>query len=317
MASDSALSPPPVGAVDPEVFASRISGIVPGVSISKIRKAQFSGEAVAVILPELRLVRFSVRNFEVTAPAGRSYLSVSFPLLNGFNTIDRGTKHGHDAMNGHVLTPDSRFHLLTEKTTCLVANIDISLVNSVAASLSGDHGDAGLRFDDRMPLMDSRAAAFWREATRLWCDARRDPSLAQSTIAVREREGILIEQLLTFLRVLDGQRAARSDEANLRHTEDWIVAHLDEPITRANLCAVSGMNLRTLTRAFRRRHGQSPMAFVRERRLDEVRRRLLGAIRAETSVSDIALDHGFCHLGRFSADYRRAFGELPSETLRH
>ena len=62
---------------------------------------------------------------------------------------------------------------------------------------------------------------------------------------------------------------------------------------------------------------QHPMAFVRERRLDEVRRRLLAGGREQTSVSNAALDFGFCHLGRFSADYRRAFGELPSETLRH
>lgn len=242
---------------------------------------------------------------------------MSVPLISGFHTIDRGTKHGHDAMDAHVLTPDRRFHLVTEKTTCFVANIDNSLLNSVAASLSGDHCDAGLRFDDRMSLMDSRALAFCREAMRLWCDVRRNSSSVQSAMAVREREGVLIEQLLTALHALDAGRAARSDDANLRRAEDWIVAHLGEPITRADLCAVSGMNVRTLTRAFRRRHAQSPMAFVRERRLDEVRRRLLAGDREKTSVSNVALDHGFAHLGRFSADYRKAFGELPSETIRH
>jgi hypothetical protein len=35
------------------------------------------------------------------------------------------------------------------------------------------------------------------------------------------------------------------------------------------------------------------------------------------AISDVALCCGFSHLGRFATDYRKAFGELPSDTLRH
>jgi AraC family ethanolamine operon transcriptional activator len=52
-------------------------------------------------------------------------------------------------------------------------------------------------------------------------------------------------------------------------------------------------------------------------------RRLQGA-RAEFksgvglgSVKTVAFNWGFWHLGRFSAEYRRIFGELPSETRRN
>ncbi|WP_094783336.1 helix-turn-helix domain-containing protein [Paraburkholderia ribeironis] len=37
---------------------------------------------------------------------------------------------------------------------------------------------------------------------------------------------------------------------------------------------------------------------------------------ANTSVTDVALRLGFAHVGRFSADYRAAFGEPPAATLR-
>ena len=33
------------------------------------------------------------------------------------------------------------------------------------------------------------------------------------------------------------------------------------------------------------------------------------------TVTEIALDNGFTHLGRFSVNYRELFGESPSETL--
>jgi transcriptional regulator GlxA family with amidase domain len=36
----------------------------------------------------------------------------------------------------------------------------------------------------------------------------------------------------------------------------------------------------------------------------------------DANVTAVAMRHGFVHLGRFSAQYRVAFGELPSATLR-
>jgi transcriptional regulator GlxA family with amidase domain len=36
----------------------------------------------------------------------------------------------------------------------------------------------------------------------------------------------------------------------------------------------------------------------------------------DANVTTIAMRHGFVHLGRFSTQYRAAFGEGPSATLR-
>ena len=56
------------------------------------------------------------------------------------------------------------------------------------------------------------------------------------------------------------------------------------------------------------------MKFLRERRLELARRRILsGDGRSSTQV---ALDCGFEHLGRFSIEYRARFGESPSHTIR-
>jgi AraC family ethanolamine operon transcriptional activator len=103
--------------------------------------------------------------------------------------------------------------------------------------------------------------------------------------------------------------------AALKRVEDWIVANLNQPMTRADLCAVSGLQLRALTRAFAKLHGESPMQFVKDRRLDAVYRSLLGLEPGETTVTHVAADFGFYHLSRFATDYFVAFGEHPSETL--
>jgi AraC-like DNA-binding protein len=48
--------------------------------------------------------------------------------------------------------------------------------------------------------------------------------------------------------------------------------------------------------------------------LERARERLQSAEPTDT-VTTIALECGFAHLGRFPTTYRTAFGELPTETL--
>ncbi len=109
--------------------------------------------------------------------------------------------------------------------------------------------------------------------------------------------------------------STRDDRRKLRHVEEWIAENLDQRISRAVLCEVGGLDVRALSRAFRRRHDMGPMQYVRARRLEAVNRALVGAERGEITVTDLAMTYGFHHLSRFADDYRRAFGELPSDTL--
>lgn len=77
-----------------------------------------------------------------------------------------------------------------------------------------------------------------------------------------------------------------------------------------------GASKRTLEYAFHERFGTSPAAFVKGIRLAATKAALLRADQSDRTVTEIAADSGFFHLAQFAADYRRAFRELPSETLR-
>lgn len=81
------------------------------------------------------------------------------------------------------------------------------------------------------------------------------------------------------------------------------------------LAQVVGVSPRTLLYAFREHVGASPGQFMRERRLQEMRCRLLFDPKCH-SVSKAAALSGFSELGRLAGQYRRYFGELPSHTLR-
>ena len=86
------------------------------------------------------------------------------------------------------------------------------------------------------------------------------------------------------------------------------------PDTVQTLCDLAGASWSTLQRAFREEFGVGPKAYMKVRRLAAVQAELVrqgpGAV-----IRDVANRWGFWHMGSFAADYRKQFGELPSETL--
>jgi adenylate cyclase len=73
---------------------------------------------------------------------------------------------------------------------------------------------------------------------------------------------------------------------------------------------------RTLNAHFRACLGVSPMRHLQRIRLAAARETLLTGS-PDVSVSAVAKNYCFDHLGRFADHYRRCFGELPSATLRN
>jgi AraC-like DNA-binding protein len=60
------------------------------------------------------------------------------------------------------------------------------------------------------------------------------------------------------------------------------------------------------------------MRYLKDLRLDMVRRELSRVERNRASVTTIAMNYyGFHHLGHFCAAYKKKFGELPRDTLYH
>lgn len=103
--------------------------------------------------------------------------------------------------------------------------------------------------------------------------------------------------------------------ASLAHALDWLSNRLDEPIQLETLAAAANVRPRTLEAHFRLYLGTTPLGWVRRTRLARARQQLL-TTSGEVSVTSVAVANGFSQLGRFAAEYRRQFGELPSRTLK-
>jgi AraC-like DNA-binding protein len=101
----------------------------------------------------------------------------------------------------------------------------------------------------------------------------------------------------------------------VRGAERFMADHADAPITVSDVAAHLGVSLRSLQAGFRQWRNTTPGAYLRQVRLQFVRDELLRS-GAQANVTTVAMRCGFAHLGRFSAQYRSAFGEAPSATLR-
>ena len=101
----------------------------------------------------------------------------------------------------------------------------------------------------------------------------------------------------------------------LHDAVDFIMTNLTESLSVDDIAAAAGVSKRTLQAAFQVNFGLGVMTFVIQRRLKQANQQLLDADVDSTTVTDVAMNSGFLHLGRFSSTYRKSFGEYPSETL--
>jgi AraC-like DNA-binding protein len=99
-------------------------------------------------------------------------------------------------------------------------------------------------------------------------------------------------------------------------TLDYIDRNGEEQRTIRKTAQTLGISERALQYAFRNMLGVSPSQYILALRLKNARRDLLAAKDRSAKVSTIAFDHDFNHLSRFAQQYRRLFGESPSQTLR-
>jgi AraC family ethanolamine operon transcriptional activator len=86
--------------------------------------------------------------------------------------------------------------------------------------------------------------------------------------------------------------------------------------TVTEICRALGVSRRTLEYAFRDALGTSPRAYFIQRALERAHYKLQASTPDDRTVTEVATEFGFWHLGRFSTTYRAAFGETPSQTLR-
>lgn len=114
--------------------------------------------------------------------------------------------------------------------------------------------------------------------------------------------------------VLEESQAQRSHGRILRRFRRLLEDNEDRPLYIPEVCLAIGTPERSLRECFQQRLGMSPKQYLNVRRLHLARRALLKTNRG-SKVTEIAMQFGFWHLGRFAQAYQQVHGERPSATL--
>lgn len=199
------------------------------------------------------------------------------------------------------------------------------------AALRFDLSDVASMFGGEARLSDP---ATWREKNRY----RADPAIATVTTGrlpqivsqLEQLQDVLTEASADFWKRAivdcitatifqslppDGPGTLPSALRLVHNVEDYLATAGARLVHVSELCAAFRVSRRGLHRAFQDVFGIGPISFLRHKRLCAIHSVLRDSNPAATTVAQVAIQHGFIELGRFSHYYHSLFGEYPSETL--
>ena len=305
---------------DPEEFQQHMAPTVGPNRVRPARGNHFHISVKAAQFNSLLLFHHTSSSLKIDVAPPHRHFGLNIPLGTPFSITDSNRRSWYKD-DAYLRQPDRQFHLETaEDCRILVAGLDTEQAADYAFRLGGSRQSPELAMTSRIPLVTPESCSLTRNLARLWSELQCGDVAPASSISMAEKEDELVAQF-----ILAAQGAKETDHACHEHidrcvitrAEEYLCAHLRRPVSRAALATECGVTIRTLSRVFTKRWGSGPMGFLKARRMEAVYRELLGASPGETTVTKIACQYGFTHLGSFAGDFKRMFGESPSDTLQH
>jgi AraC-like DNA-binding protein len=199
----------------------------------------------------------------------------------------------------------------------LVLRIKTSALEKALTALLGVPPRGTLLFHPTAPLKQP-AAHLLRQLTMFLADQLNSTAAQLPTPTLIELEQALVMTFLSaqrhnYTELLESP-ATEPAPLIVRSAEEYIEANWARAVVIEELASQTNTSIRSLYAAFKRYRGYSPMQFAKSIRLRRARQMLLEG-NPRTSVSQIAFKCGFANLGHFANDFRKMFGELPSEVF--
>jgi AraC-like DNA-binding protein len=307
---------------DPEQFEEYLALAGGETRIRPLVGSRFRAALDTRMSQRVRMFKVDADSLYIQKSPQNEHFSLNIPLSVPFTAFGPGYEVTIGGTNAYLSSPGPPITYKARKK-CGVLTCQFPLGSlETYRQISLQETTTGHRVvDPQVSLLSASGSKLFRTAARVWvARGAEDGSVEDGSVNDITLQEMEDDILACFLQVIDGtpankERAALPSDQALKNIEDYICANLDAAITRDDLVEMTGVSIRSLSRAFEKKYGLGPMAFVRQRRLDTCFRMLNGSDREMTTVTNVALSHGFDHLGKFAVAYKKVFGESPSETL--
>ena len=195
----------------------------------------------------------------------------------------------------------------------LIVKVPREILNTVCLDYAGNIPRAGVQFDARaIDLQNSLAFMRLFEAVLHEAD---HGEIDVARMEVSYRDLLLKKMIDAFPSNIRQDCVEANKDKILGRALSYISDNIKEDIAVEALADLCNVSTRTLYNLFSKHMDSTPKQYIKNARLKGLHDEILHNPKIR-NVTEVALDYGFTHLGRFSSDYRRLFGELPSEAFR-
>lgn len=308
---------------DPDEHASQLSGWEQ--TYDQLSPGKFSGELVDCWFSDLQLFReITNRSVQQVGCSWRSSRTFLIPYaMDGVARWGSGCTEIMDMEGPVTLSGNDELDFRTSSFLDLLAiSVDAEALSSYSLLTEGYDFEKQLIGKGRLPCLPEQLRELRSLLATIFDILRTNPALLNySSVQKIIQQSLLNAVITTFSKSEPEAKALRGrrSEAHYRTVQKakrYVLEHLDDPVTMVDLCSVLAVSRRTLHTCFMEVTGTNPVHYLRAVRLNSVRRDLRTNVTYDTKVQDVAARWGFWHLGHFATEYKRMFGEQPSETLR-
>ena len=246
------------------------------------------------------------------------FARLQIPLKGHATSILSGSALAVSTRQPRIVPPGQRVSVVFEPGyEQLLLRIETVALENALVTLLGAKPRGALILDPFAPAIEPNAQVL-RDLTMFLANQLNSAAAQLPSPVLTELEQALTMAFLSahrhnfsaFLEAPAKEAAPRV----VRLAEEFIEASWNRAITIEELASHTNTSIRSLYAAFRKSRGYTPMTFAKTVRLQRAKQMLLEA-NQRTSVSAIAFRCGFGNLGHFARDFRKMFGELPSEML--
>lgn len=218
-----------------------------------------------------------------------------------------------------LLEPGTEFEIRTPERFDLVAAVfsprDLA-ANLDDPGLDAHELEAELRRSSKT-IGPANAGAMADFLQRVHACGRDTPEHLMIPSNLRQLEEEFYGLLIETLRLARGPEVhalCPNRERIVRRFSAFLNASPESALSIADICEEIGVTRRTLQNATQEVFGIAPQHYLKAIRLNAFRRALKVRQPQDESIGDVAARWGFWHLSQLAQDYRKLFGELPSQT---